>query len=125
MKKKNPWIVFLIVLGCILVLSALLLLGLAFILLQNDMSSQFISGSIIASYVVSCLAGGFAMGQFTGKHKFLWGIGIGIGYFCVLLLAGRILYPHGTKEEIQIISSFLICMVSGMLGGMVAPKIRD
>lgn len=125
MKKENPCIVFILTLGGILLLSAVVLAILAAILLQKDMSAQFISGSVIASYVVSCLAGGFVMGQYTGKHKFLWGIGIGICYFGVLLLAGKFLYPDGTKTDIQLISSFLICMVAGMLGGMLAPRVKE
>ena len=124
MKKGNQWIAFLVILGGILLLSALILVILAAVLLQKDMSAQFISGSVIASYVISCLAGGFAIGQYTGKHKFLWGIGIGISYFGVLLLAGKFLYPDGTKTDIQLISSFLICMVAGMLGGMLAPRVK-
>ena len=124
MKKGNQWIAFLVILGAMFVLSAVILVVLAAVLLQNDMSDQFVSGSVIASYVISCLAGGFAMGQYTGKHKFLWGIGIGICYFGVLLLAGKFLYPNGTKTDVQLISSFLICMVAGMLGGMLAPRVR-
>ena len=124
MKKGNQWIAFFVVLGSILLLSAVVLAILAAVLLKQDMSSQFISGSVIASYVISCLAGGFAMGQCTGRHNFLWGIGIGVCYFGVLLLAGKFLYPHGGKTDIQLISSFLICMVAGMLGGMLAPRVR-
>lgn len=124
MKKENPWIAFIVTLGGILLLSAIVLAVLAAVLLQKDMSSQFISGSVIASYVISCLVGGFIMGQYTGKHKFLWGIGMGACYFGILLLAGKFLYPDGTKTDIQLISSFLICMVSGMLGGMLAPRVK-
>lgn len=124
MKRQNPWIAFVVTLCGILVLSALILAILAAVLLQRDMSAQFISGSVIAAYVISCLTGGFVMGQYTGRHKFLWGIGIGICYFAVLLLAGKFLYPDGTKTDIQLISSFMICMVAGMLGGMLAPRVK-
>lgn len=125
MKKGNGGIVFLMVLGGMFILSAIILAVLAGILLKNNMGAGFISGGVIAAYVISCLAGGFCMGQYTGKHKFIWGIGIGICYFGILFLAGRTIYPGGMKSDIQLISSFLICMVAGMLGGMLAPRVKS
>ncbi len=55
-----------------------------------------------------------------GKYKFLWGILVGSCYFGILVLAGRLIYQSGA-EQIQLISSYFICMVAGMLGGMLAP----
>lgn len=124
MKKGNSGVVFLIVLGGMFLLSAALLAVLSAVMLKNNMGAGFISGGVIAAYVISCLAGGFSMGQYTGRHKFIWGILIGICYFGVLFLAGRIIYHTGIQADVQLISSFLICMVAGMLGGMLAPRIK-
>lgn len=125
MKKGNGGVMFLIVLGGMFLLSALILAALAAIMMKNNMGAGFISGGVIASYVISCLAGGFCMGQYTGKHKFVWGILIGISYFGILFVAGRLIYHTGIQADIQLISSFLICMVAGMLGGMLAPRVKS
>lgn len=124
MKKGSGGVVFLIILGGMFLLSAALLAILAAVMLKNNMGAGFISGGVIAAYVISCLAGGFCMGQYMGKHKFIWGILIGICYFGILFLAGRVIYHTGIQADVQFISSFLICMVAGMLGGMLAPRVR-
>lgn len=124
MKKGNGGVVFLVILGGMFLVSALFLAILSAIMLKNNMGAGFVSGGVIAAYVISCLIGGFCMGQYTGKHKFVWGILIGICYFGILFLAGRAIYHTAIKADIQFISSFLICMVAGMLGGMLAPRVK-
>lgn len=125
MKKGNSGVMFIMVLAGMFILSAVILAILAAVLLNGDMSASFITGGVIAAYVISCLVGGFCMGQYTGKHKFVWGIGIGSCYFGVLFLAGKAVYQSGAHSDIQWISSFLICMVAGMLGGMLAPRVKS
>lgn len=125
MKKGSGGVAFLVILGGMFLLSAALLAALSAIMLKNGMGAGFISGGVIAAYVISCLVGGFCMGQFMGKHKFIWGILIGVCYFGILFLAGRAIYHTGIKADIQFISSFMICMVAGMLGGMLAPRVRN
>lgn len=61
------------------------------------------------------------MGQLKGKQKFLWGALIGFGYFLVLLLAGTLIYHQGLRMNFQTVSSGMICVVAGMIGGMLAP----
>lgn len=124
MKKGYSGVVFLVILGGMFIMSAALLAILAAMMLKNNMGAGFISGGVIAAYVISCLVGGFCMGQYMGRHKFVWGILIGVCYFGILFLVGRIIYRTGIQADIQFISSFLICMVAGMLGGMLAPRVK-
>lgn len=125
MKKGNGGIVFVITLGVMYLLSAFILMILAGVMLKNTMGAEFVSAGVIVTYVVSCLLGGLCMGQYMGKHKFVWGILIGICYFGILFLVGRAIFHTGIQTDIQFISSFLICMVAGMLGGMLAPRVKS
>lgn len=112
--------VFVILMG-MLVVSAAILAVLSVVMLKGHMNSGFISGGVIAAYVISSLLGGFCMGQLKGKQKFLWGALIGFGYFLVLLLAGTLIYHQGLRMNFQTVSSGMICVVAGMIGGMLAP----
>lgn len=124
MKKSGSGILFITILACMLLISALFLVILSMLMLRGHMTARFVSGGIVAAYVISCLLGGFCMGQHMGKHKFLWGLLTGCCYFCILFVAGRLLYRSALVVNLQVISSFLICIVAGMLGGMLAPAVR-
>ncbi len=113
------------ILGVMFVVSALILAVLAAIAWKSQVGTGFISGGVIAAYVISCLLGGFSMGQATGKHKFFWGLLIGMVYFGILTGAGQLIYHTPIKEGMHIVSSLLICGVAGMLGGMLAPKVKE
>lgn len=125
MKKSGSGILFVVILACMLLISALFLVVLSMLMLRGHMTAGFVSGGVIAAYVVSCLLGGFCMGQHMGKHKFLWGLLTGFCYFCILFVAGRLLYRTALALNLQVISSFFICIVAGMLGGMLAPAVRQ
>ena len=124
MKKENGAMAFLMILGGMFLVSFFLLLIFSGVMLKGNVGSGFISGGVIAAYVISCLAGGFCMGQVMGKHKFLWGIVMGLCYFSVLFLVGHLCFQGEVAMNLQVVSSFFICIVSGMLGGMFAPRVR-
>lgn len=124
MKKAGSGVLFFVILACMLLVSALILVVLSMFMLKGHMTAGFVSGGVIAAYVISCLLGGFCMGQHMGKHKFLWGMIIGCCYFGILFVVGRLVYHSAFRVDLQVISSFLICIVAGMLGGMFAPAVR-
>lgn len=120
MKSKNVIGFFVILMG-MLVISAVILAVISAVMLNGHMNPGFISGGVIAAYVISSLIGGFCIGQIRGKQKFLWGALMGLGYFLVLLLVGNVIYHQGLTMNFQTISSGIICVVAGMIGGMLAP----
>ena len=120
MKSKNVIAFFVILMG-MLVISAVILAVISAVMLNGHMNPGFISGGVIAAYVISSLIGGFCIGQIRGKQKFLWGALMGLGYFLVLLLVGNVIYHQGLTMNFQTISSGIICVVAGMIGGMLAP----
>lgn len=120
MKSKNVIGFFVILMG-MLVISAVILAVISAVMLNGHMNPGFIGGGVIAAYVISSLIGGFCIGQLRGKQKFLWGALMGFGYFLVLLLVGNVIYHQGLTMNFQTISSDIICVVAGMIGGMIAP----
>lgn len=124
MKKSGDALRFLIILVGMLVVSAIVLAVVTAFMLKGHMTAGFISGGVIAAYVVSALLGGFCIGQVKGRQKFLWGLLIGLCYFLVLFLTGKMIYHSGAAFDFQTVSSGMICAVAGMIGGMLAPANR-
>ncbi len=124
MKSKNVIGFFSVLMG-MLVTSALILAVVSAFMLNGHMNSGFVGGGVIAAYVISSMVGGFCIGQIKGKQKFLWGALMGAGYFLVLLLVGNVVYHQGLAMNFQTVSSGIICVVSGMIGGMLAPADQE
>lgn len=119
MKKKIGN--FFIILG-IMFLCSLLMLGiLTLIIWKMDGGSNVLSVGVIVIYILSNALGGFLVGKMMGQQKFFWGVVIGAAYFLVLFLIGVGLMQTKINGNMQIISGAMVCVISGMLGGMVAP----
>ena len=59
-------------------------------------------------------------GKKMKERKFLWGLGIGAAYFVILLILSFMMNGENVNPGSNIVTSFLICTGSGMLGGMLA-----
>lgn len=101
-------------------LSTLLLLLLAFLLFKFHLSDTVVSAAVVVIYVVSNFLAGFLAGKTMERQKYLWGLGIGIAYFGVLLLVSAV--SGQSPEEIGhgFAMTLFLCLASGMLGGMVS-----
>ncbi len=97
-----------------------LLLILAALLYKMQLSEQIVSIGIILIYVISTLVSGMIAGKRAGNRKYLWGLVQGCLYFVVLgivtLLVKHTLSDFGSN----LVTTFLLCGGSGMLGGMLA-----
>lgn len=109
-----------IILGIMLISSAILLLLLTIGIWKMDGGANFLSGGVIAVYIISGMIGGCLIGKAMGTQKFLWGLLIGFLYFLVLLLIGIAMMHINLKHHTPIISSGFICSISGMVGGMLS-----
>lgn len=123
--KKNSIGMYLLIWGGMYLLSALLLAVLAGILWKMSADSRAVSGAVVAVYVIVSFLGGFFIGGFQGKQKMFWGCAMGICYFAILLLAGIWLMGTEIHGNSWIFSGFMVCAVTGMLGGMLAPVKRN
>lgn len=102
------------------IITGLLLLLLAFLMLKLDLSNKVLSGGIIVTYILSNFIGGFLLGKSAEQKRFLWGFSIGALYFVILILISILTSPIAALEGGRILSVLMICIFSGMLGGMVS-----
>ena len=102
------------------VLTAVILLGLAFVLLKFQPDVQKTGIAILVCYVVSCFLGGWICGRKAGKRKFLWGLLMGSVYFALLFLVSGMGERTVPMNMTQVITAFALCAGSGMAGGMVS-----
>ena len=112
--------------GCILLglliayaITVVGILVLALGLYKWNFSVNTVEIGILILYLLSCLVGGMIAGKKAGNRKFFWGLMLGVSYFLVLVilsLMGEEGIASGFKE---IILPGIICLFSGMLGGML------
>lgn len=105
---------------CAYVMTGILLLILTVLLYKAGLSEENINAGIILTYVISTFSGGFVIGKLAGVKKFLWGLLLGIMYFVLLLLISLGIYHSLQSDMMNLVTTFLLCVGGGMLGGMVS-----
>lgn len=102
------------------ILTAGLLLLLAFMLYRFGLSEKVVSLCIIGIYIVVTFAAGLIAGKRAGKRKFLWGLVMGIAYYVVLVIVSMIVNRGLQDVAGNMTTVFFLCAGSGMLGGMIS-----
>lgn len=120
--QKNPAmaIIFLIFLLLAYVITTVGLMILAFLLYKFPLGESAVSVGVIIIYVISTFLSSFICGKKCKNRKFIWGLGIGIAYFVILLLLSLLMNESVVSLGTNVVTSMLICAGSGMLGGMLA-----
>lgn len=124
MKSSNLYIAYLIrilkVLFVSYLLTGILLALIAGILYKFQLEDGKVQIGIILMYIFSCFIGGFLAGKTMKNRKFLWGLCLGILYFAVMLLISLAVNQGLQETSSGFITTFLLCMGGGMLGGMLS-----
>ncbi len=102
------------------ILTAGLLLLLAFILYRFGLSEKVVSVCIIAIYIVVTFLAGLLAGKKEGRKKFLWGLIMGVLYFGILVAVSLVVNKGVEDVAGNMLTVFFLCAGSGMLGGMVS-----
>lgn len=102
------------------ILTAGLLLLLAFILYRFGLSEKVVSVCIIAIYIAVTFLAGLLAGKREGKRKFLWGLIMGVLYFGILTVVSLVVNKGIEDVAGNMLTVFFLCAGSGMLGGMVS-----
>ena len=102
------------------ILTAGLLLLLAFILYRFGLSEKVVSVCIIAIYIVVTFLAGLLAGKKEGRKKFLWGLVMGVLYFGILAAVSLVVNKGVEDVAGNMLTVFFLCAGSGMLGGMVS-----
>lgn len=118
--RNSRVIVLLRVLLVTYLVTGLLLTLLSFIMLKTNVQNGVLLGGIIVTYIVSTLLGGFLLGKGAETKRFLWGLGLGLVYFIVLMIISILTNSIMGMELSKGIMVMAICLVSGMIGGMLS-----
>ncbi len=105
-------------------LTAVMLLLLSFIMYKCKVSMSGANSGILASYVLSCLIGGFIFSGCLAQKKYLGGARLGVVYFAVVYLVSAVWNQSIAAQMPGMLTAFLICVFSGMLGGMIRSGIK-
>lgn len=97
-----------------------LLLLLALLLFKLDLTEGKITAGIIIIYILSCFLGGLIAGKRAGSRKFLWGLLLGLIYVLLLMAVSAFTGPGISSGAPSVITSFIMCMGAGMMGGMLS-----
>ena len=102
------------------ILTGVLLLLLAVALYKLELNEKAVSAAIVAIYIVSTLIGGIIIGKFARVRRYLWVLGLGIGYFALLLLITLGVYRTLNGDAANLVTTFVLCAGGGMAGGMLS-----
>lgn len=102
------------------VLTACLLLLLAFILYKFRISESIVNIAVIVIYISVTFAAGFIAGKYYKVKKFLWGLVLGSIYFLILVLVSLIGGVSDTVIGSGVVTTWILCAGGGMLGGMLS-----
>jgi putative membrane protein (TIGR04086 family) len=102
------------------VISAILLLAVALLLYKADISEEFVTVCIILIYCISSLFAGFIYAKRAICRRFIWGLSAGAAYFVIICAVSAFLEPEFSLLSISGITTFFICIGSGMVGGMLS-----
>ena len=102
------------------ILTAGLLLLLAFMLYRFGLSEKVVSICIIAIYIVVTFLAGVLAGKKAGKRRFLWGLAMGITYYMILVIVSMIVNKGAQAVAGNMATVFFLCAGSGMMGGMLS-----
>lgn len=118
---KNKIRNYFVVLGGMFLVSFVLLLLLSCVVWKMDGAGNVLCAGVLGVYILTNALGGFVVGKMMGQQKFFWGAATGGSYFLILLAAGVCLADAKFFGNTQLITAALLCIISGMLGGMLAP----
>ena len=123
-EKKSPAVALGMALAMMYVVSGMLLLALSALLYNFELSEATVKIGVVAIYILSGFVGGFLMGRQMQDKKYLWGIVVGGIYFALLFVLSLVMKVGAgeelTMEFVRILTTLLLCAVSGMAGGMIS-----
>ena len=101
-------------------LSALLLLGMTFLLYKFRLDESQINIGIYGTYIVSCLIGGFLIGKTMKTKRLFWGLLIGVLYFSVLFFLSALQEQTFPSNYTYLLKILGICIGSSVIGGILS-----
>lgn len=101
------------------IISAIVLVLLAFLMFKMEISEGVVRGVIIFAYVLSCFVSGMIVSSNREGRYYLWGMLQGVLYYVVLVTVSMICNRAVFTHISGIIPALFLCAFGGMLGGML------
>ena len=102
------------------IVTGILLLLLTMALYKMELNEKMVSAAIVAIYVMATLIEGILIGKMAKVKRFIWGLGLGIAYFALLLLITLGVYHTLNGDGANLVTTFILCAGGGMVGGMIS-----
>lgn len=119
MKKYDRLISLFKCLMAAYVITGVLLMITAGLLYKFNLEEKVVDICIIVIYVISSLLMGLLYSKGAKNRRFLWGMGAGFVYFLIICIISSVVEPEFSFVSSSCITTFLICIGSGTLGGMI------
>lgn len=117
-EAKGMWVLKSLLASYIVTAVPLLLLAMA--LYKLELNEKSVSAAIVAIYVIATLIGGIVIGKLAKVRRFLWGLGLGIGYFGLILLITLGVYRTLNTDGVNLVTTLILCAGGGMAGAMIS-----
>ena len=102
------------------IVTGILLLLLTMALYKMELNEKMVSAAIVAIYVMETMIGGILIGKMAKVKRFIWGLGLGVAYFALLLLITLGVYHTLNGDGANLVTTFILCAGGGMAGGMIS-----
>ena len=100
-------------------ITGILLLVVAGLLYKFSLGENVVDISIIVIYCISSLLAGLFFSKGAASRRVIWGMAAGAAYFAIICAVSVIADPGFSPISNSCITTLLICLGSGMLGGML------
>ena len=102
------------------VVTAVLLLILAFLLYKLKFSDNILMIGIGVIYFLANFAAGFIIGKVKEQKRFIWGMAVGASYFVILALVSFLVTQNLFQNGVPAPVGLICCVLGAALGGMVS-----
>lgn len=102
------------------IVTGILLIVLTALLFKMELKEGQVAMGIMAIYILAGFVAGFVMGKSSKSQKFLWGLLLGGAYFGILIATSYCINRGFEGNIKEIATTFVMCVGSGMLGGMLS-----
>ena len=118
MSRKIMWLLKSLLASYIATMIMLMILTL--FVYKLEIGERVVSAGIVSIYILSTMVGGLLIGKMAQTRRFIWGIGLGMVYFLLLLLITLGVYRTINSDMANMITTWILCIGGGMIGGMLS-----
>lgn len=102
------------------IVTGVLLVILAFLMYKLGLDDSTVDFIVTFIYIFATAVGGLILGKKMKQKKFLWGMVLGLCYVVIIFLVSLIGVGGMAIILENGISTLLLCLGGGMLGGMIS-----